>query len=81
MSANGLPIKIIANELGLSERTVEKHRANIMAKANAKNMIEAIICIQHKNATEYSELNFQFLIDESNRGTLITLLVFEIVNV
>ena len=46
MSANGLPIKIIANELGLSERTVEKHRANIMAKANAKNMIEAINCIQ-----------------------------------
>ena len=46
LSANGLPIKLIANELGLSERTVEKHRANIMAKADAKNMIEAIINIQ-----------------------------------
>jgi DNA-binding NarL/FixJ family response regulator len=37
-----MPIKLIADHLNLSERTVEKHRANIMAKANAKNMIEAI---------------------------------------
>ena len=42
LSANGLPIKLIADQLKLSERTVEKHRANIMAKANAKNMIETI---------------------------------------
>jgi DNA-binding NarL/FixJ family response regulator len=42
LSANGMPIKLIADQLNLSERTVEKHRANIMAKANAKNMIEAI---------------------------------------
>lgn len=42
ISAKGLPIKLIADQLELSERTVEKHRANIMAKANAKNMIEAI---------------------------------------
>ena len=43
LSAKGLPIKLIADQLNLSERTVEKHRANIMAKANAKNMIEAIL--------------------------------------
>jgi two-component system alkaline phosphatase synthesis response regulator PhoP len=42
LSANGMPIKLIADQLNLSERTVEKHRANIMAKAQAKNMIEAI---------------------------------------
>ncbi|MFN3800758.1 LuxR C-terminal-related transcriptional regulator [Belliella pelovolcani] len=42
LSANGLPIKIIAQELNLSPRTVEKHRANIMEKVGAKNMIEVI---------------------------------------
>lgn len=46
LSASGIPIKVIAGKLELSERTVEKHRANIMAKTNAKNMIEAIACIQ-----------------------------------
>jgi DNA-binding NarL/FixJ family response regulator len=48
LSAKGLPIKLIADHLELSERTVEKHRANIMEKANAKNMIEAIVKI-HNN--------------------------------
>jgi len=42
LSANGLPIKVIAQELNLSSRTVEKHRANIMEKVGAKNMIEVI---------------------------------------
>jgi DNA-binding CsgD family transcriptional regulator len=42
LSANGLPIKIIAQELNISPRTVEKHRANIMGKVGARNMIEAI---------------------------------------
>ena len=46
LSASGIPIKVIAGKLELSERTVEKHRANIMAKANAKNMIEAMASIQ-----------------------------------
>lgn len=42
LSANGLPIKIIAQQLNLSPRTVEKHRSNIMEKLGAKNMIEVI---------------------------------------
>lgn len=42
LSAKGLPIKIIAQKLSISPRTVEKHRANIMEKLGAKNMIEAI---------------------------------------
>lgn len=42
LSAKGLPIKIIAEELNLSPRTVEKHRANIMEKLGAKNMIEVV---------------------------------------
>jgi two-component system alkaline phosphatase synthesis response regulator PhoP len=50
LSANGMPIKLIANKLNLSERTVEKHRANIMAKSHAKNMIEAIASIKNSHA-------------------------------
>jgi len=50
LSANGLPIKLIAGRLNLSERTVEKHRANIMTKANAKNMIESIVNINNSGS-------------------------------
>ena len=46
LSAKGLPIKQIAAELNLSERTVEKHRSNIMAKAESNSIIEAILVIQ-----------------------------------
>lgn len=42
LSADGLPIKIIAQELNISPRTVEKHRATILQKFEAKNIIEVI---------------------------------------
>lgn len=42
LSADGLPIKLIAEKLNLSKRTVEKHRSNIMSKTGSKNIIEAI---------------------------------------
>ncbi len=53
LSAKGLPIKQIAGKLNLSERTVEKHRSNIMQKTDSHNIIEAIWVIQRgRNLTE-----------------------------
>lgn len=43
LSCKGLPIKIIADQLAISDRTVEKHRASLMEKTNAKNIVEVII--------------------------------------
>jgi DNA-binding NarL/FixJ family response regulator len=43
LSCQGLPIKIIADELCISDRTVEKHRASLMEKTGSKNIVEVII--------------------------------------
>jgi two-component system alkaline phosphatase synthesis response regulator PhoP len=47
-SAQGLPIKQIATILKISDRTVEKHRANIMAKTKTTSILEAIYAIRRK---------------------------------
>jgi DNA-binding NarL/FixJ family response regulator len=39
----GLPIKVIADKLQISDRTVEKHRSKLMEKTKSSNMIEVII--------------------------------------
>lgn len=43
LSMEGLPIKIIADKLAISDRTVEKHRANLMEKTGSSNIIEVIV--------------------------------------
>lgn len=40
--AKGMSSKEIAQQLGLSNRTVEVHRYNILRKTNSKNSIAAI---------------------------------------
>lgn len=42
LSAQGAPIKQIAAQLGISVRTVEKHRSNIIRKTNTANITEAV---------------------------------------
>ena len=49
LSARGLPIKQIAARLSLSERTVEKHRANIMGKTHTNNMVEVVYKYQQNH--------------------------------
>lgn len=43
LSMQGLPIKIIAEKLAISDRTVEKHRANLMEKTGSCNIIAVIV--------------------------------------
>ncbi len=40
--AKGLPNKTIAYDLGISPRTIEIHRANLMAKLNVRSLSEAL---------------------------------------
>jgi len=48
LSAAGVPLKQIAARLQLSQRTVEKHRSNIMRKTETHSMMEAILKIRRK---------------------------------
>ena len=43
LSMEGLPIKIIADKLSISDRTVEKYRTKLMEKSGSNNMIEVIV--------------------------------------
>ncbi|TKG95935.1 response regulator [Puteibacter caeruleilacunae] len=43
LSCEGLPIKLIADKLCISNRTVEKHRASLMAKTGSRSIVEVII--------------------------------------
>jgi DNA-binding NarL/FixJ family response regulator len=52
LSAKGAPIKQIASQLGISVRTVEKHRSNIIHKTKAGNITEAVFYANQKNLME-----------------------------
>ena len=43
LSMEGLPMKLIANKLSISDRTVEKHRARLMEKTGSNNIVEVIV--------------------------------------
>lgn len=46
MIARGLDVKGVANELGLSHKTVHVHRANAMDKLGVKNNVELAKCFE-----------------------------------
>ncbi|TKG95809.1 response regulator [Puteibacter caeruleilacunae] len=43
LSCHGYSLKEIARELCISDRTVEKHRANLMSKTNSKSVVDLVI--------------------------------------
>jgi DNA-binding NarL/FixJ family response regulator len=54
LSMEGLPIKMIAKQLSISDRTVENHRANLMQKTNSNNIIEVIAFALRNNLIDLS---------------------------
>ena len=52
LSAQGAPIKQIAHQMGISVRTVEKHRSNIFRKTNSGNIVEAVFYANKKHLLE-----------------------------
>lgn len=49
LSMEGLPMKLIANRLSISDRTVEKHRAKLMEKTGSSNIVEVIVYALRNN--------------------------------
>jgi DNA-binding NarL/FixJ family response regulator len=43
LSMEGMPIKMIAEKLAISTRTVEKHRTKLIEKSGANNIVEVIV--------------------------------------
>ena len=56
LSMEGLPTKLIAEQLSISDRTVDRHRANLMEKTNSKNIIEVIIYALRHNLIDFMKL-------------------------
>lgn len=52
LSMEGLPIKIIADRLSISDRTVEKYRTKLIEKSGSNNMIEVIVFALKKGLIE-----------------------------
>lgn len=52
LSAEGAPVKQIAYQMGISVRTVEKHRSNIFRKTNSGNIVEAVFYANRKHLLE-----------------------------
>ena len=52
LSMEGLPIKVIAERLNISDRTVEKYRTKLMEKTDSSNMIEVIVFALKNNLIE-----------------------------
>lgn len=52
LSAEGAPVKQIAHQMGISVRTVEKHRSNIFRKTNSGNIVEAVFYANRKQLLE-----------------------------